>query len=738
MTTRPAATVRDRALGRARYAADLVPPGALVADMARSPHPHARVAGIDPSAALATPGVMGVLTAADFEGIALGRLLADEPVLTDTARYIGDGVAAVVATDHQALADGLAALDVEYEALPHATTTGESRALGIDIHDDAPGNVAHAFRSERGDWDDVEARVVEWVEGSFETDAIPHAYLEPRATVVRVVDDRLELVTGTHFPTALQEEYAEILEPWGARLLVVQPEVGGSFGAKWEHPTHLVCLAFAHRLGRDVAMISPRRDEMIAGRARLAMRLRVSIGADADGCLIAKRTWVEADNGAYSGHGPSVTASAAIRADNLYRYDAVSVEADLVYTNTMPSECFRGFGHPQAVFAQEQLIDELAGRLGLTPGEIRRRNVVRSGDRTVHGWEISSCGVGDCLDEIESRIDAHRTQYEDESAPTRHRIGYGLAASIHGVSSRAYDERFDRAQVSLVPRSDGRIEVLSGEAEVGCGTVDMLRLIVARELDIAVDSLVVVLGDAWEGPFGLGSFASRTTFMDGHAALDACVRLRSRCAEVASELGLGADVGIDDVIAAAGDSGRLAELEVTGTFEPEGVVIPDESGYGNVSAAYNFMAHGCCVSVDTWTGKVTVERYWAAHDAGRIINPVAAEGQVIGGVTQGIGFALTEALALGPNGEVLNPGYLDDRVATFPDAVPIEAIFVDSHEPTGPVGAKTIAEPPLIPAAACVANAIHDAVGVRPRRAPMTSERTWRLLQDAATEATRR
>ena len=199
---------------------------------------------------------------------------------------------------------------------------------------------------------------------------------------------------------------------------------------------------------------------------------------------------------------------------------------------------------------------------------------------------------------------------------------------------------------------------------------------------------------------------------------------------MASELGLPADAGVADVIAAAAGDGRVEQLAVTGTFEPTDTVIPDESGYGNVSVPYNFMAHGCCVRVDTWTGKVTVVQYWAAHDAGQIVNQLGAEGQVIGGVTQGLGFALTESLALDPDGRVLNPGFLDDRVATFSDAVPIEVLFVDTHESEGPGGAKTIAEPPLIPVAACVANAIHDAVGVRPTHTPMTSERTWWLIEE--------
>ncbi|MCP3991193.1 MAG: xanthine dehydrogenase family protein molybdopterin-binding subunit [Actinomycetia bacterium] len=730
MTEWTSASIRQRATGQARYAADLAPTDALVVDVARSPHAHARVLRIDPTDTLKVPGVVGVLTAEDFADVTLGRLISDEPVLTSTARHVGDGVAAIAAVDREALLAGMAALDIEYSPLPAATTIDEARSLQPDIHGDCPGNVASRFSCDRGDWESAVNRVVEWAEATFDTAPVPHAYLEPRATYVRVMDDHLELVTGTHFPVALQEDYGQIVREWGAEVRIVTPEIGGSFGAKWEHPTHLICLAFANRLGRDVAMITPRRDDMIAGRSRLGMRMTMALGADTEGRLIAKKTFIEADNGAYSGHGPSVTVSAAIRADNLYRYDAVSVSTELIYTNTMPSECFRGFGLPQAVFAQEQLVDELAIRLGIGPAEMRRRNTVTAGETTLHGWEIASSGLEVCLDEIETRIEFDKlARPANADSDRRYRIGYGLATCIHGISSRAYDPRFDRDEVTLTPHPDGTITVASGEVEIGCGTNDVLATIVADELGVDRSILSIVLGDGNRSPYGLGNFASRTTLFAGRAAIDACQRLRVRCGEMAIDLDLAVDVTPIAVMAAAASAGRIDELAVSGTFEPDNVVIPDPSGYGNVSAAYNFSAHGCCISVDTWTGKAIVLQYWAAHDLGHIFNPNGAEGQVIGGVTQGLGMALTEELTLDPQGRVLNPGFLDNRVATFADAVPIEAIFVDTHDPAGPRGAKTIGEPPLIPVPACVANAIHDAVGVRMHRTPMTSEQIWYQLQ---------
>ena len=727
-----AASAQDRATGGARYTADLVSEGAVVAGMARSPHPHARVVRVDATETLRIPGVLAVLTPDDFQGVAIGHHHADEPVLSPVARYVGDGVAAVAALDNASMIRGIEALKVDYQLLPHACTVDDALSIDTALHASCPDNVAHRFSAERGDWDAASSRVSMWAEGTFQTEAVAHAYLEPRASLVRAAGDHLELVTGTHFPTVLVEQYRHIVERWGAKLEIITPDIGGSFGAKWEHPTHLVCLAFAHRLGRDVAMVMHRRDDMIAGRTRLAMRLRVRLGATADGELVAKETTLFADNGAYSAHGPSVMMAAAIRMDNLYRFSAVKASGELVYTNNMPSECFRGFGSPQSAFAQEQLIDELARRLGRDPVELRRLNAVQAGDTTMHGWQIGSCGFDDCLDVVRTRIDEHR-QHASPSVDERYRIGYGVAAGAHGISNRGYDRRFDRALVALSVVPDGTIRIGSGEVELGCGTVDMLVTTVARELDIERNRLRVVLGDTESVPYGLGSFASRTTFFAGRAAMDACEQFAVACGRLGRELGLGANASISDVVDHAVRQDRGDELAVTGSYEPTGVSVPDDSGYANISPAYTFAAHGCCVRIDVLTGKVSVEQYWAAHDAGAILSRNGAEGQVIGGVSQGLGFALTEAVSVNDQGHLLNPGYLDNRVATFPDAVPVDVVFVGTYEEAGPAGAKTIAEPPIIPVAACVANAIHDALGVRLRQLPMTSERVWRALRTVDT-----
>ena len=474
---------------------------------------------------------------------------------------------------------------------------------------------------------------------------------------------------------------------------------------------------------------------MISGRTRLSMRIQMRIGATDDGELVAKETVVWADNGAYSGHGPTVTMAAAIRMDNLYRFSALSAHTKLVYTNNVPSECFRGFGSPQSAFAQEQLIDELAERLGMDPVELRRRNAVQSGDTTLHGWQIGSCGFSECLDSIEKRVKAHQRENPPPTAG-RYRFGYGVAAGTHGISNRGYDRRFDRAMMSLGVELDGMLRIESGEVEIGCGTVDLFGAIIANQLDLDRERIRIVLGDTATVPHGLGSFASRTSFFGGRAALDASRRFAELCRRFAVEVGLPATATVAAIIDIAVKEGRTLELRVTGSYEPDHVSLPDKSGYGNTSPAYTFGVHGCCVRVDTVTGLTNIVHYWAAHDSGRVLHPQRARGQVVGGVIQGLGFALAEATSVEDNGHILNPGYLDNRVATFADAIPVECIFTSTFEEHGPNGAKTIAEPPIIPVAACVANAIHNATGTRQKRLPMTPERVWRSLQEDPGAAT--
>ena len=715
--------VRQKLRGEALYARDLldrllVDRGAVLAGVVRSPHAHARIVRVETGPALAVPGVLGVLTGADFADIRLGGEIADERVLADDrVRYVGDHVAALAAETPEALRAGLAAIEVAYEPLPAALDV-EAAATGTPIHDECPDNVAYAVEAKRGDWDAVAGNVDVWAEGRFVISPVHHAYMEPYAMLARYEPGQVTLYAATHTPSKIKEEY----EPWAARgdehFELVTPAFGGAFGAKYEHPLHLICAEFARRLHHDVGIALSRREDFLAARPRMDMTLRVRIGAGRDGHLLCKTAQVDANNGAFSGHGPSILMAAMTRMDNLYRYEAIRDSGRLIYTNTVPTECYRGFGDPEASFAQEQLLDELARRLDIDPFELRNRNAVADGETTVHGWRITSSGFESCVELVRAAIAADRAAKVDGDG--RHVIGYGFSPGMHVTSNRGRAAK-DFAAVVAQVAADGRITLLSSEVDVGTGTERLLASLAARVLDVEPEHIEVVLGDTERGPEGLGSYASRTAFFAGSACLLAARALKERAARLVAEMGM-TSAPLPRLAAELDRLGRLSELRVEGEFATEDVEMPDDSGYGNRSPAYTFAAHGCKVEVDTWTGRVRVLRYWAAHDAGTVLDPVGAEGQVVGGVLQGLGHALSEESIRGRDGRMMNPGFLDYRIPTAMDSVPVDVLFTDTFDTGGPLGAKSLAEPPIIPVAACVANAIHDATGARLRRLPMTPE----------------
>ncbi len=362
---------------------------------------------------------------------------------------------------------------------------------------------------------------------------------------------------------------------------------------------------------------------------------------------------------------------------------------------------------------------------------------MREGDETVHGWRIAVCGLTECLDAVEVAVAGKRDR-EDDTARSfggdrggRYARGFGVAAGTHVISNRsAAPAEGDRGRVRMRVTPEGRVELFSSEVEMGAGTVRVFAFLAAGQLGVEPGDVDVTLGDTELAPFGLGSFASRTTFFAGNAILDGGAKLRERIEALRSELSPPPGATLAGVAAGAAAAGRIGELEVVGEYVADGVEPHDGSWRGNVSPSYTFGVHACTVRVDTWTGRVEVLRYWAAHDAGTILNEAGARGQVYGGVLQGLGYALSEEVLMDEEGRVLNPGFLDYRIPTFPDRVPIEIIFAETYEKAGPLGGKSIAEPPIIPVAACVANAVRDATGTRMRRLPMEPETVYQALHE--------
>lgn len=738
----------EKVTGRAEYFIDLERPGMLWGKVLRSPLPHARIKRIDTSRAAAVPGVKVILTGADCPRCRWGPIVADQYILPvdGRVRFVGDEVAAVAATSEEAAEEAISLLEVEYEELPAVFDLEEAlRPSAPRIHEDR-GNLACRLEITRGDLERGWREAVCVVEREYSTPAVHQCYLEPVACLAEPAPDgRLVLWLPTHMPYNERQILARALGIPVERIRIRQTHIGGSFGGKIHHKSYSICALLALRAGRPVKMQDTREEAFQAAYPRVAMRTRVKLGVSRDGRFVAKEMRILADNGAYCDEAPVVLSVAADTMDNLYRLENLRTEAMLVYTNKVPSGAFRGFGNPQTTYAFECAVDEAAEELGWDPAELRLRNVVGPNTTSVHGWRISSCGIAECIREATQQAGWKEKRRSREVTGDLRR-GVGLACCVHKSGARRHPV-YEGSAAYVRVDGTGSVTVLCGETEIGQGARTVWAQIAAEVLQVPLEKVRVIHLDTDVSPYGVGTFASRVTTLGGKAVLLAAQDAERQLRAVAADL-LG--TGVEDVtlregefVAAGGRRLSFAEvareaehrragLPVTGqgVCLVPGVVYADERGYGNLSTTYAFAAHVAEVEVDVRTGQVRVTEVTAAHDLGRAVNPLLAEGQVEGGVAQGIGYALHERLVFGEKGEVLNPNFLDYKILTAADAPRVRTIFVETKDPFGPFGAKGLGEPALVPVAAAVANAVAHALGKRVRDLPLTPDKIWRVLAE--------
>ena len=757
----PSVEAWEKSSGGGRYASDVSIPGMLWAKVLRSPLPHARVLSIDASRAKSLKGVRAVLTAADCPDVKWGHMIHDETVLAvDKVRFAGDEVAAVAATDPDAAEEALEGINVEYEPLPAVGTTGEALAEGAPLlHEEGPGNIAMRGDMERGKFDPAYERAAHKVEATFETSAAHQCYMEPMGAVADFTPNgRLTLHVGIQDPWIARRHYAEILGMKASDIRMVHSFVGGGFGSKKMVRLHLIAALLSKKAGRPVRLDNTRTDEFLTTHPRVPMTIHLRLAADSEGRLVAKSSDVIADNGAYSNEAPAITGIASYRMDNLYRIPNVKNQYRLVYTNKLPTGGYRGFGNPQGAFALESGVDILAEELGMDPAALRMKNFVRPGDVTMHGFRIGSAEIRECVEKAKSETDWDRKRARDYEPPAASphgkgvRRGVGMACCIHGSGFRGAYEGFDGGAAVVQVDEEGRAFLLTGETDIGQGARTVLAQITAEELGVGLEDVRVSGVDTDVTPACLGAYASRVTTVGGHAvaraARDAREKIlafaaeRLECrpedletgdgrirVEGAPERGMGFSDAARDMVTAAGGKPIIGE----GAFvTPPEVVIPDASRYGHATLAYAFAAHVAEVAVDIETGRVVIERVTAVHDSGRIINPLTAEGQVEGGVVQGLGWAVSEEMVF-DGGQVMNPNFYDYRIPTIVDAPDVRVRFIENAEASrhgleGPYGAKGLGEPALVPTAAAVANAVAHALGARIRSLPITPEKVVEAL----------
>jgi CO/xanthine dehydrogenase Mo-binding subunit len=743
----PRVDAPDKATGRVRYVADLKVQGALFGNVLRSPYPHARVLNVDISRAERLPGVRAVVTHADTPGVPYGSYnsgIKDELILAkDRVRYVGDEVAAVAAIDPEIAMEALALIRVDYEPLPGYSHPKEAMVEGsVPIHP-VDRNIASHRVTVRGDPDGGfrEADLV--LEDQFETDLQIHAYLEPVACIVDYdFRNRFHLWAPLQNPSWSRIIFAEAMDLPMGRFHCVQTPIGGAFGGKLEQRLYLIGFLLARKARRPVRLENTREEEFQSSMPRLPMAINLKMGMRKEGLITAKTHRIIADNGAYAKYAPGVVNLGTYRVDGLYRIQNVRNECILVYTNRPPTSAFRGFGNPQITFAIESMIDMLSGELGLDPMEVRMKNAALPGDVTAHGFRFTSCGFKESLEEVGRMMNYHRTRRE--RAPNE---GVGLSGTTHVCGNRGFFPLFDGSTAIVRVDEGGNVRIIPGETDVGQGLLTTFAMIAAEALGISLDRIRVDEGDTDLSAFGLGTWGDRATFLGGNAVRLAALGAREEILKVAAEMleanvedldiqrdrifvkgSPSNDLGFEEVTARAVYTQGGSPIIAKATFTPESEMA-DSSLYGNISGTYAFGAQGCRVRVDPRTGEVEILDFYAAHDVGRTINSMACEGQIEGSVAQGVGYGLLEKVEY-KDGVMLNPGFLNYRVPTALDVPKIFTAMIESIDPAGPFGAKGVAEPSMTPTAACIANAIYDAVGVRIKELPITPRKVLRTLKD--------
>ena len=748
----PRVDAREKTDGKARYINDYKFDRMLYARVFRSTKAHAKIKRLDISKALALPGVVAVVTAKDIPGKNIVPVVFnDRPLYAEEkVRYIGEAIATVAAISPEIAEKALKLIEVEYEDLPAVYDPVEAmKSEAPKIHD--KGNVFVTYKIRKGDVNKgfEEADVI--IEKEFKTKHQEHAYLEPQgAIVVPNADGSITVYGSMQCPYYVQNAISMLLGIPRNKVRIVQAVTGGAFGGKEDVPSWVAGEAAiaAYVTQRPVKIIYNREEDLMTTSKRHPSVIRYKMGLKNDGTIVAIKVEYILNAGAYSTLSPPVLFRGTMHVAGPYKVPNVWVDSYAVATNTVPNGAYRGFGTPQVIFAHEAMIDEAAYKLGIDPAEIRLKNALETGDETASGQVLKeSVGIKETIKKAIqlSNWSEKRKSYSEMTSGTKRR-GIGISSIIYGVSLGAAGKILDGSGASVQITPDGRVIVLVGTTEMGQGMRTVLSQIAAEALGVPTDYIYLPEPDTIAVPDSGPTVASRATFMSGNAILDAISIIKPVMLKIAANM-LGVSENEVDVadgkffvkdkpsksvlfedVAREGYL-RRERLAAMGWYKAPPTFM-DENGLGDVYFTYSFATHVAEVEVDMETGKVNVIDYYAVHDSGKIINPVLAEGQVQGGVAQGIGYALTEDLVL-KDGRILNPNFTDYLIPSTMDVPEIKVSFVEAKDSRGPYGAKGLGEPCLMPAAAAVANAIRNATGVRMTELPMTSERVYKALKEA-------
>jgi putative selenate reductase molybdopterin-binding subunit len=751
------------AAGRPVFTDDVKLDGMLYGALLTSPHAHARITRIDASKARALPGVHAVLTHKDLPRVkhtSGGQSFPQPPpfdqvCLDDKVRHVGDRVAVVAAETPELARQALRLIEVEYEVLPPVLDGEAAMRDGAPVvHDepdtegiyDAQHNIVHHIEASVGDADEAWAKADHIFEGTYRTSQQQHAHIEPHVCITYWDEDgRLVVRTSTQVPFHIRRMLSPLVGLPVKQIRVVKPRIGGGFGNKQEMILEDLCAHLTIATGRPVQMMYSRRQEFTSSRSRHPQVMRYKIGVTDEMEMVATELRLIGDTGAYGTHGLTVQMVAGQKALTLYNTPYSKFTCDVVYTNKPSPGAFRGYGAMQCFFGLETLMSEIADRMGWDMVAFKRKNWIKPGEVLLlsealgegrEGYEqtIQSSGLEDCVRVgLEAMGWAGKRGKVRAEGPIRH--GIGMVVMLHGSGVAG----LDMGAATIKMNDDGSFNLLIGATDLGTGSDTILAQVAAEVLGVPLEDMIVYSSDTDFTPFDKGAYASSTTYISGEAvrkaALDVAGQIKAHAAQMLGlplppreGVGGGWVLRNRQVIAPDGTALTLAQVALSSLHQQEQRQIIGSASHMSTASPPPFAAQFAEVAVDMETGQVTVEQILMAVDAGRVINPITASGQVEGGLQQGVGFALCEEMVYDEQGRMVNARLGPYHVYKCNEMPELEVIFVQTDEPTGPFGAKSVAEIPLDGVAPAIADAIHDATGVWVREVPFTPERVWQAL----------
>ncbi|MDG6926583.1 MAG: xanthine dehydrogenase family protein molybdopterin-binding subunit [Nitrososphaerota archaeon] len=752
---------RLKVSGAAVFGTDFSLPNMLRGKILRSQYAHAKIQRLDVSAAAAMPGVRAVVTSDDFPSKPFGPFVKDQSVLArDKVYYHGQPLCAVAADSVEIAERALGLVEVDYDPLPIIDSVHEAMKDDSEpIHPEAKAigsppyesrNVNSYTRIHRGNVERAFKESDFVLEETYSTQRVHHSYIEPKAVVSEIdaSSGRIKVWAATQSPNLLRASLAGILQVPVSSIRVFSLQAGGGFGSKAAGEFEAISIALARKSGRPVKVVLTRSEELIAGTPRPSVHFWLKTGVK-DGRIIARKARAIVDGGGFASEAPCYASIACPQLLGVYDVPNLDLEGISVYTNKQPAGTFRAPGSAETNFAVESHTDMLAKRAGMDPLEFRLVNCWADGSLGPTGQVLGRVGLKEVLNRVSRSIGwKQRRSFGGSESGSMTRYGVGIACAYIPPAASMGSSAFVKLN------EDGKVILITGASDTGAGSLTALMMIAAEEMGVGLGDVELQGGDSDFTPYDAGAIGSRTTHTAGSAVLRAAKVAKEQLLDVAASV-LKADkhrITLKDGVATDLETGRSAKFSelASSALSSKGGPIVGSGAYAMEYPAYDkdsveghvlmpsvmdpaFVAHAVVVSVDESTGKTAVERYVAAHDVGRAINPLGVEGQIHGGAVQGIGYALYEQIHHDEGGLTVNTDFGGYKLPTIADVPTIEAIIVEGYAGEGPYGAKAVGEGNIVPPAGAIANAIFDAVGVRVRDLPLSPEKVLQGMELADT-----